>query len=191
MKTNFNRVFFDVESDPTPPPETPVVETPPVVDVPKTFTQEEVNALNAKTKLSERQALLKELGVEDTKDVKAALKKLKEQEDAKKTEAEKLQEAIKAEQTKATTAEQRATIAEAQLEAIKLGVQADKAGKFVKLAMTYDGETITDKLNAVLVDFPDFKGGAKLDKFGNPVKNNTPSKETDLSELFKKELMRS
>jgi len=157
----------------------------------KTFTQEEVNALNAKTKQSERQALLKELGVEDTKDIKAALKKLKDQEDAQKTETQKLQDAIDAEKGKATTAETRATMAEARFEAVKLGVPADKADKLVKLAMTYEGETVTDKITAVLVDFPEFKGGGKLDKFGNAVTNIATTKETDLSELFKKELMRS
>ena len=170
-----------------------VVETPETTTpkTPKTYTDEEVNAISAKAKTSERIALLKELGIEDAKDAKEALKKYKEQEDAKKTEAEKLQEAIKAEQTKATTAEQRATIAEAQLEAVKLGVPADKAQKMVKLAMTYDGETVTDKLNAVLKDFPEFKGGSTLDKFGNKVTNTPTNKETDLEALFKKELMRS
>jgi len=191
MKDLYYKMFhFDVETDPTPP----VANQPapePTPEPPKTFTQEEVNALNAKTKTAERMALLKELGIEDAKDAKEALKKYKEQEDAKKTESEKLQEALKAEQTKATTAEQRATIAEAQLEAVKLGVPADKASKLVKLAMTYDGETVSDKINAVLKEFPEFKGGAKLDKFGNPVENTPKNKETDLTELFKKELMRS
>jgi len=184
MKTFKNRVFFDVESDPTPPPADPTPETTPPVE--KTFTQAEVNALNAKTKTSERIALLKELGIEDAKDAKDALKKYKEAEDAKKTESEKLQEAIKAEQTKATTAEQRATIAEAQLEAVKLGVPADKAQKMVKLAMTYDGETVSDKLNAVLKDFPEFKGGSTLDKFGNAIKNEGDKTLDKVAEEFAK-----
>ena len=186
MKTFKNRVFFDLETDPTPPPADPTPAPVEKTEPEKTFTQAEVNALNAKTKTSERIALLKELGIEDAKDAKEALKKYKEAEDAKKTEAEKLQEAIKAEQTKATTAEQRATIAEAQLEAVKLGVPADKAQKMVKLAMTYDGETVTDKLNAVLKDFPEFKGGSTLDKFGNAIKNEGEKTLDKVAEEFAK-----
>ena len=153
---------------------------------PKTFTQDEVNALNAKTKEAERKALLKELGVEDTKSVKDALKRIKEQEEAQKTETEKLQDAIKAEQEKVSTAEQRATIAEAQLEAIKSGVPAEKADKLVKLALTYDGETIADKIKAALEQFPEFKGGPTLDKFGQPVKNADKPSSSKVEDEFLK-----
>ena len=165
-----------------------VVETPETTTpkTPKTYTDEEVNAISAKAKTSERIALLKELGIEDAKDAKEALKKYKESEDAKKTEAEKLQEAIKTEQTKATTAEQRATIAESKLDAITLGVKTELADKFVKLAMTYEGETVTDKLNAVLKDFPEFKGGSTLDKFGNAIKNEGEKTLDKVAEEFAK-----
>ena len=152
----------------------------------KTFTQDEVNALNAKTKQSERVALLKELGVEDTKSVKEALKKLKEQDDASKSEAEKLKEAVEAEKGKTTTAEQRATIAEAQLEAIKSGVPSDRADKLVKLAMSYDGDEIKGKIEAALKDFPEFKGGAQLDKFGNKIKNDDKPTNQKVEDEFLK-----
>jgi len=175
-----------VEEAATPVEETKVVE--PVTA--KTFSQDDVNNLIAKESKKATEKLLKELGIEDTTNAKAALKAYKDAEEAKKTESEKLQEAIKAEQTKATTAEQRATLAEAKLEAIQSGVPKEKAEQVVKLAMTYDGETVKDKISAMLKDYPWIINPEKpvLDKFGAPVKNNPANVKEEIAAAFSKGL---
>ena len=54
----------------------------------------------------------------------------------------------------------------------------------VKHAMTYVGETVADKLNAVLNDIPLFKGGSTLDRFGNPIKNDGDKTLSKIVEEF-------
>ena len=124
----------------------------------KTFSQEDVNNLIAKESRAAQEKLLRDLGVTDTKSAKEGLAKLKEMQDAQKTEAEKLAADLAASSEKITAAETRALAAEAKLEAIASGVPADKADKVIKLAAAYDGETMADKIKAVLEEFPELKG---------------------------------
>jgi len=66
------------------------------------FTQEDLSAIAAKTREEGRKAeaarILKELGVEDLEDAKAALKAKQEADDAAKTEAQRLADALAAQQ---------------------------------------------------------------------------------------------
>ena len=124
----------------------------------KTFTQEDVNNLIAKETRAAQEKILKDLGVTDAKSAKEGLAKLKEMQDAQKSEAEKLAETLKATETAKAEAEAKASAAEAKFAAIAAGVSPDKADKVVKLAQTYDGETMQAKIDAVLVDFPELKG---------------------------------
>lgn len=107
----------------------------------KTFTQEEVNAMMAKEKNQGKLAILKELGVEDSKTAKEALAKYKEYLDSQKTEAQKLADDLKAQQEAKTLAEQRATLLERKFEAVALGAPASAVDDIVTLASTKVTET--------------------------------------------------
>lgn len=146
------------------PPAMPAADT-------KTFTQEQVNDLIAKGTAKEIEKLAKDLGVSDVKGLKDAAKKLKEYQDSQKTEAEKNAEALRvAAAEKETLSSENATL-KAQLAAFQLGVKSDQLEKVVKLAGTYEGETVEDKIKAVIKDFPSFvaatpQGGVVA--FGGP-----------------------
>lgn len=102
----------------------------------KTFTQEEVNAMMAKEKNQGKLAILKELGVEDSKTAKEALAKYKEYLDSQKTEAQKLAEDLKVQQEAKASAEQKATLLERKFEAVALGAPANAVEDIVTLAST-------------------------------------------------------
>lgn len=107
----------------------------------KTFTQEEVNAMMAKEKNQGKLAILKELGVEDSKTAKEALAKYKEYLDSQKTEAQKLADDLKSQQEAKVSAEQKATILERKFEAVALGAPANAVDDIVALASTKVTET--------------------------------------------------
>jgi galactitol-specific phosphotransferase system IIB component len=117
----------------------------------KTFSQEDVNNLIAKESKNAVEKILKDLGVQDAKSAK--------------TEAAK------------TEAEAKANAAEAKFAAIAAGVPVDKADKVVKLAMAYDGETIQDKISAVLAEIPELKGQpqAQAPSLGGKTNNQATS----------------
>jgi len=188
----FLRLFFapDDGTNPPAPPADPPKEPTPEPEPTKTLTQDEVNKLVAAEKRSAQAKILKELGIEgdDLTSTKEALKKYKEAQDADKSEAQKLKEALDAKDASEQTAKQEALMAKAELEAIKAGCPADDAGALVKLALDEEGETIADKIKTVMEKHPTWFKQAKLDKFGNPVKNESRSDEDAILEQFSKSL---
>lgn len=181
---NLFRLFLEKQDDgkgeePKEEEKEPIEETKPEEKPAKTFTQEEVNALNAKAK----NKFLKELGFEDMESYKKHLADV----EAKKP----LEEKLRGEEAAKTEALTRAEKAEAKLAAIEAGVSSKKADRVVKLAQTYEGDDITAKIKAVLEDFPELKGdpSAPKDKFGNPIGDKkTKSRETELEDIFTKAL---
>ena len=189
----FLRLFFapDDGTNPPAPPADPPKEPTPEPEPPKTLTQDEVNKLIAAEKRNAQAKILKELGIEgdDLTSTKEALKKYKEAQDADKSEAQKLKEALDAKEASEQTAKQEALMAKAELEAIKAGCPADDAEDLVKLALKEEGENIADKIKAVMDKHPTwFKAQPKMDKFGNPVKNESNSDEDAVLEQFRKGL---
>lgn len=137
----------------------------------KTFTQEEVNALNAKTRKKERGAFLKELGYNSEEEFKEAQEKKKNDMGLQ----EKL--ALTAKE-KAELAE-KYTKAEAKLAALDLDIDKSKVDRVIKLAGTYDGDDINEKIKAVLADFPEFvkkEGVTPKPAFGAKVGPDTGGK---------------
>ena len=159
--------------EPVIPPVEPPVE-PPANE--KTFTQTELNAIN----LKEKNKVYKSMGYKDEDEYKAA--KQKHEDDL--GVAEKL--ALK--ETDYTTALTRAEKAEAQLSVLSAGIPAKKAEKAVKLAATYDGETMDAKIAAMLVEYPEFKSNGGT-AFGNPPgAPGGETKEQRLEKIFKASL---
>jgi hypothetical protein len=120
------------------------------------YTDKQVNDLIAK-EASKRQEkatadLLLKMGFKTLEDVDAFNKSRQES----MTQAEKDKLAIQEKETAAQTASRERDEARAELSAMKAGVPADKVAKVVKLAAGYDGDTMDEKISALLADFPDF-----------------------------------
>lgn len=126
----------------------------------KTFTQDQVNDMTAKAEGKALAKVLKDLGIDDVKTGKEALAKWRELQDGQKTEVQRLTDQLNGfgEKEKGYTS----TITElsTKIAAYELGIPADKIDHAVKLAINggYEGETMNEKLAAVLKDYPMFAG---------------------------------
>lgn len=158
-KDIFDRIMFGAD-DPgaggAPAPVAPPADPKPE-DLPSKLTNKEVNDLIQANKQEAVVNLLKEIGVESTGKLKEDLKTLKAWQDSQKTEGQKLTDDLKAEKAGRETAEQRANIAEAIVDAIDAGVDPKKAKKAIKVISEYEGETTAAKTEAFLKEFPEFK----------------------------------
>lgn len=102
--------------------------------VAKTFTQEQVNAMMAREKQQGAASVYNKLGIDPTDD--AAVRMFKAFIESQKTEADKQKEQNDAQQAKIVAAEERARIAEAKAEAMKLGAKPECVDDVVALALT-------------------------------------------------------
>lgn len=117
----------------------------------KTFTQEDLNRLSGSAREEGRLAILKELGIEDVKDAKEALTKIKEQRESEKTELDKANETI----TKLTKLNN-------QLQSFKQEVSVEK--EIGKILSSKDFEVDTSHAPTVLKLL---KGSGSFDKVFN------------------------
>ncbi|WP_438310814.1 hypothetical protein [Sporosarcina sp. FA9] len=149
----------DLPSDPVPtdPPVDPNPQDPPIDPV-KSFSQDDVNNLIARETKKQQEKMLKDLGIEDFKGAKEGLAKLKEYQDAQKTEAEKQSEALKALETERESFFNENQTLKAQLSATKAGVLADSVSDVVTLAKTMvtDDVDMDAAIAAVVEKYPHF-----------------------------------
>lgn len=116
---------------------------------PKTFTQEQVNKMMSREKRQGKSSVYTELGI-DPKDTKA-ISMLKALIASQKTEEEKPAEVATEERRKAEELERRAFLAEAKVEAIRLGVQPKYVDDAITLAVAKKGED--DELKDIIGEF--------------------------------------
>ena len=120
------------------------------------YTDKQLNDLIAKNaaKAAEkaRAELLGSIGVKDASEIEA-LKKARE---AQMTEAEKLKAELDALKGADAESKKAADAIRAENAALKKGVPADKVGRVVKLSAGYDGESVEERVAAVLEEFPEF-----------------------------------
>lgn len=160
-------------------PETPEIKTP-EIPAGKTFTQDDINHLIAQQKKEAQASILKQLGVTDIDSVKDALAKFKEMQDSQKTEMQKTLEQLEAEKNQTLSAKKETEKYQGVLEAIKLGVDPNKAEKVFALSLTYEGETTADRVKAVLTEFPELIKSATVPEFGGQSRNGeVDTKATD------------
>lgn len=136
-------------------PATEPTATPEVQEVAK-YTDKQLNDLIAKNsaKAAEkaRAELLGSIGVNDESEIEA-LKKARE---AQMTEAEKLKAELDALKSADAEAKKAADAIRAENAALKKGVPADKVDRVVKLSAGYDGDSVDERVAAVLEEFPEF-----------------------------------
>lgn len=139
--------------------QTPAAVADPAAEAPK-YTDKQLNDLIAreatKREAAAKAAMMKELGV-DTPEALAALKKLREE---KMTESERSAASLKAKDDAVLAARAEADAARAEVEAFKAGISAENLARAIKLAGTYEGATMAEKIAAVVADFPMLKGKA-------------------------------
>lgn len=123
------------------------------------YTDKQLNDLIAKEagKRQEKATadLLAKMGFKTLEEVEAFNKSRQES----MTQAEKDKAKLAEIETTAQTAARERDEAKAEVAALKAGVPADKVAKVVKLAAGYDGDTMDEKITALLADFPDFVKG--------------------------------
>ena len=159
----------------TPPIDPPVPGTPPQAGTEKkpfaTF-EDEASLMRridreARSKMS---ALFTEFGVKDEESLREIMKQKKIEEEAKKTDAQKAQDEIKKlqkERDEAMSTTNKTLINSAtQSIARELGIKPERVNKFVKLVEMdgievkdgkVDSAVLKERMDAVLVDFPEFK----------------------------------
>lgn len=143
----------------TPPaPGATLPATDPAPEQPK-YTDKQLNDLIAKEagKRQEKATadLLAKMGFKSIEEVEAFNKSRQES----MTQAEKDKLKLAEQEAAAATNAKERDEARAEVAALKAGVPADKVAKVVKLAAGYDGDTMEDKITALLADFPDFVKG--------------------------------
>lgn len=123
---------------------------------PKTFTQEDVNALVARESKSAVEKLLKDAGISADGNHSEKLKAFKDWQDSQKSELEKATGSLSAAEQAKIDAEAKATLLERKFTAVSKGIPADKSEKYIKLAEAYtDDKTDFEKaLDLALKDFP-------------------------------------
>lgn len=142
----------------------------------KTFSQEELNSIIGTTKQKEREKILKELGVEDVNNVKDALKRLKEKQEAEMTEVERHKKQNEELTKKLTEIENAKNTAETKSLMLMKGIDKDKIERALKLANTFDGETIDQKIDMMLKEYPEFiKSAIQIPNIGAPTTGQSVS----------------
>lgn len=156
------------------------VETP-VDEAPK-YTDKQLNDLIAKKsgKASEKaQAdLLAAAGVKSVEELQE-LSKLRA---SQMTESEKSSARIKELEESDSKTKREAEEARAETEALKRGVLADKSERVMKLALSgvYEGSTISEKVAAVLAEFPEMIKAESGKAFGGQTDSKVLNKDEEL-----------
>ena len=188
------RMFYEADgtSGGTPAVEEPVKTEPaePVKTEPKPdkYTDEWVNNLVAgKSKEAAEKArreIYKELGVKDADE----LKKLREMKEAQMTAEERMKAQLEESNKASDEIKKEAEGIRAENEALKKGVPADKVERVKKLVLSgvYEGETVAEKVAAVLAEFPEYAMPVPGD-IGAKTGNQTVSEESRLLELARKQ----
>lgn len=101
---------------------------------PKTYTQEEVNALMAKEKKQGKNSVLNALGLKTVEEAKAALNAAKAAADANKTEEQIAADALNAAKTAQTAAENNLLIAQRTISVMKAGFNPQYVDDVVAIA---------------------------------------------------------
>lgn len=203
---NSPKVVAPPTPDPTPPPEAQIGQhiAEGMDRATAGFSQKDINKAAGKARDEGRQAALRELlgdlGVDSPETLKQVISNHREAEEAKKSDAEKMAKALekaakerdeaqssKAAATQAAT--EMARRSEAQLKAITSGVKPERIQAVLKLAdlsdvevsddFSVDGETVLQRIEAVLEEYPEFAATGANRNIGSG--SNPPTDPPDAS----------
>jgi len=175
---------------PKAPPSTPPANPPADPPAKKEMTQAELDTLIAGAKKEGGEKLWRKYGFDNEKAFDDFLTTSKAEAEAKKSETQKEKDAREAAEKREKEALARADKAEAKAEALALGVPADKVDRFIKLAMTYDGDTVQVKVKAAIAENPEFKGQttqtipSQNNKVRNQMSSTMAAADAELDKVF-------
>lgn len=149
------------------------------------YGDDDLNRAAAAARREAQEKFYKKHGFESEKDFDAFVSAQKAAEDAKKDEAQKANERLTALEKEKAEIQARADRAEAKSEALAQGIDPAKIDRFMRIALTYDGETVADKVKAAIADNPEFKVGSAPQSFGAPTKGQATGQEAMKAEVFK------
>lgn len=124
----------------------------------KTFTNEQLGNLITKKEREAAEKVLKDLGFESVEGAKDTIKKAKEKLDAEKTDLQRAVEKNKELESEILNLKTKNEMDNLKFVALGKGILSDKVDKALKLAETYEGENFDQKIDKMLVDFPNLKG---------------------------------
>jgi hypothetical protein len=120
----------------------------------KTFTQEEVNGMIAKNSKKAVEKLLKDMGIESMESAKDGLSKLKELQNKDKTELQLALDRVAELETENTTLQGEISGGAVKVALLGAGVSGEKLDKYTKLYGITDGDSVEDKIKALMEEFP-------------------------------------
>ena len=161
----------------------------------KTFTQDEVNALVAKGTEKEQKKLLKELGVESSDDIKAAMKKLKELEEKAKPEEKKDDaknpelESIKkeSESTKSEVQSLKDELRKKDLKAMAIDNGVDKKYADTVVTLVFGKKDFDEEaMKTFLNENPIYLSKKDVEDFGGPSGKKSEKDEKQMTDRLRK-----
>lgn len=147
------------------------------------YTDKDLNDKIAAGSARAQKELLKKYGLE-SEEALAELKKLR---DEKMTEAERSAAALKEKEDAILAAKAEAEDARAEAEALKKLVPPEKVARLVKIAKTYEGDTMADKIAAAIADFPEFVSSSSGKNVGVESKSTQVNDEERLLAIARKQ----
>lgn len=196
IKLNLQLFAGDPPTDPPADPNNTPPANPPAGD-PKTFSQEEVNAIASKEVKKAQEKFLKSIGFEDFENAKDGIAKFKEYTESQKTEAQKQAEKLTGYETDINNYKNQIDSLNAQLSASKLGIKEESINDVVLLAKTLvnDETDLNTAMSKVLEKYPHFKGeGQQQQDPSKPSftqgqhKKETPNEVDSWIEAFSKQI---
>lgn len=136
----------------------------------KTFTQEDVNNIATKEARKAQEKIFSELGIEDFENAKEGFKAFQQWQEDQKTESEKQAGKIDSLEKSNLSKDETIRSYEAQLSAMKAGVNAESVEDVVALAEKYvsDDVTIDEAIKQVTEKYPNFLGESQQKEDGKP-----------------------
>jgi hypothetical protein len=149
-----------------------------------TFDNEKAFMDRVKREAKKQQAdFIKALGFENDGQLKEIIQKQREQEQASKTEYEKLQEQLQQKTEYINKVNQNLKQNEIKMQMLNAGIKSEKINYAMKLIDVndidfndgvLDTEKLNNSLNVVLTDFPELKGVSSVKSAGQDFNNSTP-----------------
>lgn len=123
-----------------------------------TFTQEQLNAIVTRETRAKQEKMLKDLGIEDFDNAKEGMKKFQDWQESQKTEADIKNEKLTNLEKDFASTKSENQLLKAQINAVKLGVQADSVEDVVILAnrLVTEDVDMDSAIKTVIEKYPHF-----------------------------------
>lgn len=144
--------------------------------------QEKLNQIIGKEKERAVKSFLKKMGFENTDELNKKLSEYKELENKNLSETDRMKKEYEELKEKYNETIKTKELNETKYLALANNVQEQHVDKVVRLSQAYEGDTIEDKIKAVLEDFPELSKKVEYSKEKTP-RDNSQKGENDNEEI--------